>query len=414
MRAEIISVGTELLLGQIADTNAQYLAQSLPALGIDLFYVSQVGDNQGRVVGLLRQALNRSDLVIMTGGLGPTEDDLTRESIAEALGEEMNVDQELATWLRDRFRRLGRPMPERNLKQATLIPSARALPNPIGTAPGWWVEKGGKIIVAMPGVPREMTKMWDEQAVPRLRSLTGSTVILSRTLKVTGLGESQAEQALGDLTRSANPTLATYAKRDGVHLRLTAKADREEAARELLDQFEPQVRARIADYIYGTGDDTLSGVIGRVLRDRGLTLATMESASGGLLASEITDTPGSSSYYKGGLVAYTPEMKLAHGVPREIIDRYGPVSAETTQAMATAARERLGADVGLATTGVAGPEPLGDIPAGTLHVAIDFCGRIRKSQSGLWTSTREVVKRRLAMDALNLLWRTLRQDATLG
>ncbi len=155
MRAEIVSVGTELLLGQITDTNAQYLAQQLASMGIDLYYVSQVGDNQGRVVEVLRRALGRSDLIVVTGGLGPTEDDLTRESIAEAVGEELRVDPVLADWLREHFRRRGRPMPERNLKQATLIPSARALDNPIGTAPGWWVEKGGRIIVAMPGVPRE-------------------------------------------------------------------------------------------------------------------------------------------------------------------------------------------------------------------------------------------------------------------
>src|SRR5579864_2084776 len=216
MRAEILSIGTELLLGQIVDTNANFLAQQLPALGVDLYYVSQIGDNLARLSAAFRQALDRSDVIITSGGLGPTEDDLTREAIAEVLHEQPRVIAELERDLREFFARRGRTMPERNVKQATLIPSAQVLPNPIGTAPGWWVEHDGKIIASMPGVPHEMHKMWEDQVQPRLaRRITGGGVIVSRTLKLAGIGESHAEEAVGELTRSTNPTLPTYAKSAG-------------------------------------------------------------------------------------------------------------------------------------------------------------------------------------------------------
>src|SRR5919197_1751685 len=242
MRAEILSVGTELLLGQIVDTNANYLAQQLPALGLDLYYVSQIGDNQRRLAEAIRRALERSDVVITTGGLGPTEDDLTREAIAEVMGETPEVQPELERQLREFFARRGRTMPDRNVKQATTIPSGTYLPNPIGTAPGWWVERdgGSKVIASMPGVPHEMRKMWEEQVLPRLAHRITGGIIVSRVLKLVGIGESHAEEALGDLTRSTNPTLATYAKSDGIHLRVTAKAPTREEAERLLDGFEPR------------------------------------------------------------------------------------------------------------------------------------------------------------------------------
>src|SRR6266851_4785629 len=244
MRAEILSIGTELLLGQIVDTNANYLAQQLPALGVDLYYVSQIGDNLQRLSAAFKQALDRSDLIITSGGLGPTEDDVTREAIADVFQELLEVQPHLEAELRGFFQRRGRTMPERNVKQASLIPSANYLPNPVGTAPGWWVERDGKIIASMPGVPHEMHKMWEEQVQPRLARLITGGVIVSRTLKLVGIGESHAEEAVGDLTRSTNPTLATYAKSDGIHLRLTAKAATQQEAAQLLDNFEPRVRER--------------------------------------------------------------------------------------------------------------------------------------------------------------------------
>src|SRR5438270_2912866 len=261
MRAEILSIGTELLLGQVVDTNANYVAQQLPALGLDLYYVSQLGDNLQRLADAFRRGLERSDVIITSGGLGPTEDDLTREAIAEVMGERLEVQPHLEAALREFFTRRGRTMPERNVKQATTIPSGTYLPNPIGTAPGWWVERDGKVIACMPGVPHEMHKMWDEQVQPRLARLISGGAIVSRTLKLAGIGESHAEEALGELTRSANPTLATYAKSDGIHLRLTAKAGSPAEAEGLLDAFEPRVRARVADHVYGTESDSFPAVV---------------------------------------------------------------------------------------------------------------------------------------------------------
>src|ERR1700693_1341896 len=237
MRAEIISCGTELLLGHITDTNATYLAQSLASLGIDLYFVSEVGDNQGRIVETLRRAWERSDMVIITGGLGPTEDDLARESISAMLGETMGVDPVLEAELRAMFAARNITMPERNIKQATLIPSAQALPNPRGTAPGWWVEKYGHIIVAMPGVPREMYYMWENEVVPRLKPYTGG-LIFTRILRVSGLGESAVEERLDALLHSNNPPIAPYAKSDAIDVRLTAKADSNEEAERKVSETE--------------------------------------------------------------------------------------------------------------------------------------------------------------------------------
>jgi nicotinamide-nucleotide amidase len=407
MKAEIIAVGTELLLGEILDTNSQYLAQQLTPLGIDLFFVTHVGDNLTRLRETLRQGLERSDLLVMTGGLGPTEDDLTREAIAAALGEQMTVVPELERHLREWFGRRNRPMPERNVKQATLIPSAQAVPNPIGTAPGWWVETNGKQIACMPGVPHEMRKMWEEQIAPRLAAKAGGRILVTRTLKTLGMGESAVEELIHPLIRSANPTLATYAKQDGVHVRLGAKADTREAAVKMLDDFEQQVRAYVGKYVYAVGDEDLSSVIGYQLRRLGLTLATMESCSGGLLSSSITDAPGSSAYYRGGVVAYSPDIKIANGVDPELIERLGTVSAETAAAMASAARREMGADIGLATTGVAGPDQSEGKPVGTLHIAMNFLGEI-ETDSYVYSTTRAQFKRRAVLDVLYLLWRALK------
>src|SRR6266581_939560 len=256
MRAEILSCGTELLLGHITDTNATYLAQSLASSGIDLYFVSQVGDNQGRIVETLRRAWERSDLIVMTGGLGPTEDDLARESISALLGETMQVDPRLEAELRGIFAVRNVIMPERNVKQATLIPSAQALPNPLGTAPGWWVEKDKHIIIAMPGVPREMYRMWEQEAVPRLKPYTGG-LIFTRILRVWGLGESAVEERLDSFLHSTNPTLATYAKSDAIDVRITAKAETNQEAERLVTETEVKVRQILRHHIFGTDKATL-------------------------------------------------------------------------------------------------------------------------------------------------------------
>lgn len=406
MKAEIMSVGTEILLGSITDTNATYLAQQFQPLGIDLYYVSAVGDNLGRLTETLRRALDRSDLVVITGGLGPTEDDLTREAIAAALGEEMVVQPDLEHTLRAFFAARGVQMPERNVKQATLIPSAQALPNPIGTAPGWWVEKNGHIIVAMPGVPVEMRRMWEQEVAPRLRERTGGVIIYSKTLKVIGLGESLVEHMISPLLNSNNPTLATYAKQDGIHVRITAKASSVAEAETLIAGPEARVREILGPTIYGTNEDTLEGSVGAILKEKGLTVATMEGCTAGLLSAALTNIPGSSAYFRGGIVTYSPEAKVAAGIDRALLDQSGLVAPEVAWAMATAARRQLGADIGVGLTGVAGPDPLGDVPAGTFHVAVDNRGAMR-SESFHWSTTRGEVRRRAVMNALALLRKSL-------
>jgi nicotinamide-nucleotide amidase len=402
MRAEILSCGTELLLGQITDTNATYLAQSLSALGIDLYFVSQVGDNQGRIVDTLRRAWERSDLIIMTGGLGPTEDDLARESISALLGETMQVDPTLEAELRRMFATRRSDMPERNVKQATLIPSAKALPNPRGTAPGWWVEKDRRIIVAMPGVPREMYRMWEQEAMPRLKPYTGG-LIFTRILRVSGLGESSVEERLDSFLHGNNPTLATYAKSDAIDVRITAKADTSEEAERLVAEMEVQVRQVLGRHVFGTDKDTLQSVVGDLLLSRNQSLAVMESLTGGLLSSTITDVPKSSQHFIGGVAAYSAKLKEQMGVPHQIIEQYGTISEETARAMAHAIRERLGADYGLGVTGVAGPDQQEGKPVGTIHIAVEGPQGIVIAMGPGWRGNREDNKRYAVLAALNLL-----------
>ncbi len=294
MKAEIVSIGTELLLGTINDTNAQYLAQRLAELGIDCYFVSQVGDNPTRLAEVLRRAWERSDLTVTTGGLGPTGDDLTREAIAEVLGESLQVDRGLEENLRGWYARRSTDMPVRNLKQATLIPSAQAILNPIGTAPGWWVERegtgGSRIIVSMPGVPFEMKRMWENEVEPRLVSTTG-TVIVSRTLKTLGIGESAVEEMVDDLMTGANPTLAPYAKADGVHLRITAKAADRRQGKAMIEELERLVRERLGGAIYGVDSETPQSAVQQALADAGLSVIVLEVGSGavGSLGSSLVE-----------------------------------------------------------------------------------------------------------------------------
>ncbi|MGZ3599823.1 MAG: competence/damage-inducible protein A [Ktedonobacterales bacterium] len=406
MRAEILSIGTELLLGQIADTNAAYLAQQLTTLGIDLYYVSQVGDNLDRLSETLRRARDRSELVIMTGGLGPTEDDLSREAIATVLDETPHVDPTLAADLRAFFAGRGIEMPASNIKQAWVLPSVTPLPNPVGTAPGWWAERDGKIVVAMPGVPHEMMRMWENEVVPRLRPRTGA-VLFTRTLRVAGMGESTVEERLGDLIHNTNPTVATYAKRDAVDVRISAKAPTEDEARQLVEDYEARARVVLGKHIFGVDRETPQSVVLDLLLAGGLTLATMESATGGLLASMITDVPGSSNAFLGGFVAYSAEMKAQWGVPRETLETYGAISVETARAMAQAALVRLGASVGVGITGVAGPALQEGKPVGTVHIAVasvgDSAGGRISDTTQHFRGGRAEIKQRSAITALNLL-----------
>jgi len=297
LRAEIVSIGTELLLGEITDTNARWLAGRLPALGITLYRIQQVGDNLGRLQETLRLAWERADLLILTGGLGPTEDDLTREAISGLLGETMVVRPDLEENLRQFFARRSRTMPERNLKQATIIPSCEILANPVGTAPGWWIRREHRRIAAMPGVPSEMRRMWVEEVEPRLAQIAHGGVIVSRTLKILGLGESGVEERLGELVHSENPTAATYARDDGIHVRLTARANDADAARAALAPMEEQVRRLFGEAVYGVDDESLPAVTARRLLAKGLRVAAAEAGLGGALCASLDPGP-----LAGGLV----------------------------------------------------------------------------------------------------------------
>jgi nicotinamide-nucleotide amidase len=401
MRAEILSIGTELLLGHITDTNASWLAQQLGPLGIDLFYVSTVGDNLERLTATLAQARERSDLVVMTGGLGPTEDDLTREAIAAVLHETPVVDAQLEASLRAFFAGRGVAMPERNIKQAWTLPSVTILANPIGTAPGWWAERDDKIMVAMPGVPYEMKRMWQNEVAPRLRLQTGES-LFTRILRVAGMGESSVEERLDAVLHSANPTVATYAKRDAVDVRITAKAATTDEARAMVEAVEARIRATLGQHIFGMDDETPQSVALDMLMARGLTLATMESCTGGLLSSLITDIPGSSNAFRGGLISYATELKEAWGVPAEVITAHGVVSVEAARAMAEAARQRTGASVGLSVTGVAGPDEQEGKPVGMVHIAVASPQGVRET-SQHFRGPRSEIKLRAAYTALNLL-----------
>jgi nicotinamide-nucleotide amidase len=320
------------------------------------------------------------------------------------LTEEMTPSPDLEKDLRALFAAMGRLMPSSNMKQATLIPSARSIPNPRGTAPGWWVERNGRIIVAMPGPPVEMQLMWEVEVMPRLRAKVQYGSVLLRTLKCIG-SEADVGEKAAPVFGMGNPVLGIYAKPDGIHLRMIARASEDSQASSLIADAEQKLRTALAAQIWGTDADTLEGVVGNLLSAKGLSLATMESCTGGLLASVITDVPGSSSYFKGGFVSYSNEMKIGLGVSADLIERHGAVSHETARAMAEAARLRLRADVGLAVTGVAGPDPLDGKPPGLAYMAIS--GR-EKTQSieGRFPPRRADVKRLVVTHTLFLL----RQD----
>ena len=413
MRAEIISIGTEILMGEILDTNARYIAQRLPAMGVDLYYMHQIGDNRDRLVELITTARSRSDVVFLTGGLGPTEDDITRDAIAESIGETPTVDPALERHLRNFFERRGGRMPEQNIKQATIVPSGESIPNPRGTAPGWWVEKDGAVIVAMPGPPAEMTGMWTNDVAPRVAARSGQTVLISRTLKTVGLGESTLDEALGDLRSSPDPTIGVYHKADGVHVRLASKAVDEAAARGRIAPVEESIRALLGTAIWGADDDSFQEAVAGLLKQRDLSIAVMESCTGGLLASTITDVPGVSAFFRGGLVAYTAEAKIRYGVDPSIIEEHGIVSNQTAAAMASAARRQFESDLGVGITGVAGPEPHGGQPVGAICLAVETPAE-SYATGYTFAQTRAAIKARAVTSALTLVRRAALNDLSTG
>lgn len=413
MRAEIVSIGTELLLGEIVDTNAAFLARSLADLGLDLHHKTTVGDNLERIVVELRRAWERSEVIVTTGGLGPTQDDLTREAVAALLGEELAPDLAEIAKMREFFARLGRTMTANNERQAMFPPSARPLPNPLGTAPGLMAAKDGRLLFALPGVPVEMEQMFQQQVLPVLARLPGIKPLYSRTLRLVGIGESAMAQAVGDLIEAGrSPTVAPYAKRGETRLRLTVRAADAAAAEDLFAPVEAEIRRRLGKHVFGVDGDTLEGVIGRLLKERGLTLATAESCTGGLIGHRLTNVPGSSAYYLGGLVAYDNRVKSGQlGVPEEILAARGAVSEETARAMAEGVRSRLGADLGLSVTGIAGPDGgTAAKPVGLVYLGL-ACADNTKVRRLQFAWDRIGNKEMAAQSALALLWETLRDSS---
>lgn len=348
-KAEILSIGTELLRGEVIDTNANYLATELPLTGMELHRVTIVGDNFEQMCRELRQALDRSRLVITTGGLGPTEDDLTRESIAAVMGESVSIDAELERQLRDIFKQFGREMSPHNIKQAWLIPSAEPLPNPRGTAPGWWVKKDDRIIVAMPGPPREMMLMWQNEVKPRLLAMLSGNTIVARTIKLYGLPEAEVAERTESFFSTDNPALGIYARPDGIHLRLIAQGT---DCEKILEIAEAGLVEIFGPNIWGRDEDTMIGLIGKQMIENGLSLAIMEDGTAGRLANIISGIPDSSRFFRGSLVTPTDESKIVLGVPQKVLETYGPASPETAESMAEAARQKLSADIGLSTSGI--------------------------------------------------------------
>lgn len=394
MNAEIVSVGTELLLGSITDTNATFLAQELSPLGINLYYVSQVGDNLSRLIEVLQRAWGRSDLTIITGGVGPTDDDMTREAIAAMLGETPAIDPALLEQVEQFFRMRGQTMPVKNQKQAWLIPSAQPLLNPIGTAPGWYVERDGRMLASMPGVPREMMRMWREELLPRVRLHLPQTTIVSRTLKTIGIGESAAEQQLGELVLAANPTTATYAKDDGVHVRITASAATEQEARSLIHPVELTARSLLGDTVYGIDAETLPGALLRLAEGLGLTIATADVNTGGRLAALFSDDPAAHGRYNGGWVLGLPEAAALVGVAADDPDALA-------RALASRVRAEFAAGVGMVTLAdlSAEPDPATGRHTGTLLIGTDVAGRVNTSRHDFASSVADLRRRAILWGA---------------
>ena len=369
---EILSVGTELLLGNIANTDAQMLSQGLSELGLNVYYHTVVGDNPQRVREAVAVAKSRADIIITTGGLGPTCDDLTKNALAESFGKQLVFDEPSAQRIREHFRSAGRVMTENNLQQALLPEGCTILQNDWGTAPGCAFEADGVHVLMLPGPPSECRPMFRYRAMPYLQSLSEG-VIASHTLKLFGIGESAMEAQLREqMNTMSNPTMAPYAKEGECELRITAKAATEEEAQALLQPTVEQMKAQFGALVYGVDANSLEEVVEKYLHEKGMTIGTAESCTGGLMAKRLTDVPGASQVFRGGVVSYTNEVKHGVlGVPQALLDQYGAVSAPVAQAMAEGARAALGCDIALSSTGVAGPgkDDWGN-EVGTMFVAI--------------------------------------------
>jgi competence/damage-inducible protein CinA-like protein len=409
MRGEVISVGNEILLGDIANSNARWISEQLARAGVEVRHQQVVGDDVAAIADAFRLALSRADVVISTGGLGPTGDDITREGLAEAVGVKLERRAEIEDFLRERFRRMGREMPESNLRQADVPEGARYVLPERGTAPGLMLEvEGGKRVCVVPGVPAEMREMMEGALLPELARLTGGRTIMSRTLRSVGVAEAKVWELLQDLFEELdNPTMAFLPAEGEVRVRLTATAGSVEEAERLIAPVAEKVRRRLGDAVFGEDEDSLEEVVGRLLGDRGLWLACAESLTGGELSARITGVPDASKHFAGSAVCYSPEAKRdVLGVSKETIDGPGTVSEECAREMARGARRLFGTDVAVSLTGVAGPEPLEGKQPGTLWIGLataDAEEAITLNVPG----DRAQVRRWAEQAALNLLRRYL-------
>lgn len=358
MTAELIAVGTELLLGNIANTDAQMLSEKLSALGITVHHHTVVGDNPQRLEEALEIARKRADIIITTGGLGPTYDDLTKQTICRTFGRELELHEDILEEIRTWFQtKMGKTMPENNIQQAMLPVDCTVFDNPVGTAPGCAFEEDGVHVLMLPGPPFECRHMFENRAARYLEKLTDG-VIVSHEIKIFGMGESSVEEALREpMTTLANPTLAPYAKLNECMVRATAKAETREEAEALLAPLVEQVREILGDVVYGVDVESLEAVVSGLLRERGLTLSAAESCTGGLVAKRMTDLSGASEVFRGGVVSYTNGVKAGVlGVPEELLERFGAVSEPVARAMAECCRKICGSDLAVSVTGVAGPD----------------------------------------------------------
>lgn len=368
MNCELISVGTEILLGDILNTNVQYLSKALASLGIGVTHHSTVGDNKQRLLDTLDTAFTRCDAVILTGGLGPTPDDLTKETCTEYFGKELYLDDKILEEIESYFKLKNIPMPESNKKQALVPEGSIILENNNGTAPGFIMEKNGKIIVILPGPPKEMVPMYRESVEPYLRKFTNE-IILSKNIRTFGIGESAMSELVEDLLEGSNPTVAPYAKSGEALLRVTAKAQSEEDAEKLMTPVIDEIKSRLGDYIYGIDCASIEEAVAKLLMERKQTVAFAESCTGGLCAKRLTDIPGTSEIFHCGVVSYSNDIKMkVLGVKAETIEKYTEVSAECAKEMAEGVRLLSGADYAVSITGYAGPGD--DEEVGLIYIGI--------------------------------------------
>lgn len=406
MNCEIIGVGTELLLGDIVNSDAQYLARELASMGIVIHYQEVVGDNPERMRACILTAVSRSNLVILTGGLGPTADDLTKEISCEVMGAELVLDESILEGIRSYFTAKGIVMPENNAKQAYVPKGGTVFANRNGTAPGCAVEKDGKILIMLPGPPRELKPMFEHEVKPFLAKKTGG-IIFSRQVRTFGIGESDMAQRVAELLDGANPTVAPYAKDGEALLRVTAKAETYEQAYEMCERTIEKIRKKIGGYIYSTDSENLEETVVRLLKESGKKVALAESCTGGYIAKRITDVPGSSEVFEYGIVSYSNEVKQKLlGVKSETLAEYTEVSAQTAAEMAEGVRKLSGADFGISVTGISGPGGGSeDKPVGLSYIGFAYDGgtKVREVRTGKKEDSREYNRYVSASNALHMI-----------